>query len=91
MYRAYHQEHTRQFELWVASGYDHYRKPNMPPLPPEVNDLRCEARTRAGTPCKRKDIYLNGRCRLHGGLSTGPTSDEGKQISSLNAKKREKP
>jgi hypothetical protein len=38
----------------------------------------CQARTRAGTPCKRRDIYENGRCPLHGGLSTGPTTQEGK-------------
>jgi hypothetical protein len=38
----------------------------------------CGARTRAGTPCKMKAIYENGRCKLHGGLSTGPTTPEGK-------------
>jgi hypothetical protein len=37
----------------------------------------CQARTRAGTPCKRRDIYYNGRCPLHGGLSTGPITPEG--------------
>ena len=37
---------------------------------------RCGARTRAGTPC-RSPAMGNGRCRLHGGLSTGPTSPEG--------------
>lgn len=41
-------------------------------MPPELHDLRCGAKTRAGTPCKRRDLYLSGRCRLHGGLSTGP-------------------
>lgn len=40
--------------------------------PPELHELRCGARTRAGTPCKRRDLYKSGRCRLHGGLSTGP-------------------
>jgi ribosomal protein L32 len=37
---------------------------------------RCGARTRAGTPC-RSPAMRNGRCRMHGGLSTGPTSPEG--------------
>ena len=37
---------------------------------------RCGARTRAGTSC-RSPAMSNGRCRLHGGLSTGPTSPEG--------------
>ena len=30
---------------------------------------RCGAKTRAGTPCKRRARWPHGRCRLHGGLS----------------------
>ena len=37
---------------------------------------RCGARTRAGTPC-RSPAMRNGRCRMHGGLSTGPRTREG--------------
>ncbi|MES0404071.1 MAG: HGGxSTG domain-containing protein, partial [Hyphomicrobium sp.] len=33
--------------------------------------ITCNARTRAGHPCKRKAL-ANGRCPNHGGLSTGP-------------------
>jgi hypothetical protein len=36
----------------------------------------CGARTRAGTPCRRWPMP-NGRCRLHGGCSTGPRTAEG--------------
>jgi hypothetical protein len=61
---------------------------NYPPIPPELLDLRCGATTRAGTPCQLKGLYRCGRCRLHGGLSTGPTSPEGKAKSALNGKKR---
>jgi hypothetical protein len=32
---------------------------------------RCEAMTRAGTPCQRPALRGRKRCRLHGGLSTG--------------------
>jgi hypothetical protein len=39
-------------------------------------DVRCGARTRAGTPCLRWPMP-NGRCRLHGGCSTGPRTAEG--------------
>ncbi len=52
----------------------------------------CGARTRAGTPCRRKDLYENGRCRLHGGWSTGPRTPEGKVKVTQNlpwVKKRE--
>jgi hypothetical protein len=38
----------------------------------------CGARTRQdGHPCKRKAL-ANGRCRIHGGLSTGPKTIEGR-------------
>ena len=47
----------------------------------------CGARTRSGTPCKIRAIYNNGRCKLHGGLSTGPKTKAGKKRSSMNAKK----
>lgn len=33
--------------------------------------VSCGAKTRAGTPCKRKDMLRGGRCRMHGGKSTG--------------------
>src|ERR687887_662835 len=37
----------------------------------------CGARTRRGTACRCK-VLANGRCRLYGGLSTGPKTLRGK-------------
>ena len=37
---------------------------------------RCGAKTRAGHPCKNWGMD-NGRCRMHGGKSTGPQTPEG--------------
>jgi hypothetical protein len=37
---------------------------------------RCEAKTRRGTSCQCPAMS-NGRCRLHGGKSTGPKTAEG--------------
>jgi len=44
----------------------------------------CGAKTRTGRPCiahavwdKENDCPVNGRCRFHGGLSTGPKTIEG--------------
>jgi hypothetical protein len=37
---------------------------------------RCGAKTRRGTSCQCPAMK-NGRCRLHGGLSTGPKTAEG--------------
>lgn len=42
--------------------------------------LRCGARTRAGHPCGRYAMK-NGRCRMHGGLSTGPRTPKGLERS----------
>jgi len=41
---------------------------------------RCGAKTRKGPAC-RNPAMKNGRCRLHGGKSTGPTSPEGLERS----------
>ena len=51
----------------------------------------CGAKTRAGTPCKRKDLYINGRCKMHGGLSTGPKTKKSKKRSSQNGFKKRIP
>ena len=37
---------------------------------------RCGAKTRNGTSCQCPAM-ANGRCRLHGGLSTGPKTADG--------------
>jgi hypothetical protein len=56
-------------------------------LPPECRDMTCGATTRAGTPCKRRDLHRSGRCKLHGGLSTGPRTAKGKRRSARNGKR----
>lgn len=48
----------------------------------------CGAKTRMGTPCQSKSIKGKKRCKLHGGLSTGPRTKEGKQIISAAQKNR---
>ena len=48
---------------------------------------RCLAKTRRGTACQRPAYKHNGRCGLHGGLSTGSKTLEGlKRISEANLK-----
>src|SRR5262249_10836138 len=55
-----------------------FGRPNRIPLPlqPRIKEV-CGARTRQGRACERPALK-NGRCRNHGGLSTGPTTPEGK-------------
>ena len=44
---------------------------------PNWQGIRCEARTRRGTLCQRPGTKRNGKCKLHGGRSTGPRTQEG--------------
>jgi len=39
----------------------------------------CGARTRSGRPCRAPGVGKGGRCRMHGGLSTGPRTEAGRQ------------
>ncbi|MFV7784205.1 HGGxSTG domain-containing protein [Shewanella marisflavi] len=39
---------------------------------------KCGAKTRSGKPCQRYGNKTNGRCKLHGGRSTGPKTKQGK-------------
>jgi hypothetical protein len=45
-------------------------------LPLAQSCPRCGARTRSGGAC-RSPSMSNGRCRMHGGKSTGPRTPEG--------------
>jgi hypothetical protein len=49
---------------------------------------RCGAHARStGEPCEAKAMR-NGRCRLHGGLSTGPKTERGRRAVSESVKRR---
>ena len=46
---------------------------------------RCGAKTRRGTACQRPANKQNGRCRLHGGASSGPRTEQGRaKIAAAN-------
>jgi hypothetical protein len=59
---------------------------------------RCGARCRDGHPCQARAVWdpvagqpRNGRCRLHGGLSTGPRTAEGRaRIAESNRRRGRK-
>ena len=52
---------------------------------PDWPGKRCGAKTRRGTACLRPANKINGRCRLHGGASTGPRTADGRaRISAAN-------
>ena len=52
---------------------------------PDWPGQRCGAKTRRSTACQRPANRKNGRCRLHGGASTGAKTEEGlARISAAN-------
>ena len=54
------------------------------PLPDRLRGVTCGAKTRSG-PCTHAPIsQRNGRCKAHGGLSTGPRSAQGKAQALAN-------
>jgi hypothetical protein len=66
--------------------------PKYPPFPPECEGMACGAKAKStGAPCKSTQIFRNGRCRHHGGLSTGPKSTAGKLAALGNLKQFTEP
>ena len=54
----------------------------------QVDLSRCGAYARTtGNPCQAKAL-TNGRCKNHGGMSTGPKTPEGRQAISQATRKR---
>ena len=52
---------------------------------PDWPGQRCGAKTRRGTACRRPANKRNGRCRLHGGASSGPRTEQGRaKIAATN-------
>ena len=39
----------------------------------------CGARNRRGLPCQCKLLLRGNKCKFHGGMSTGPKTEEGKR------------
>ena len=54
-------------------------------------DWFCGAINRAGLPCRMLAIFNNGRCKWHGGASTGPKTDAGKEQARINGRKGGRP
>ncbi len=85
VFKRYIELHETAMVDWALRGYEAHYTPTLQ-LPDSLLDMCCEARTRAGSPCKQKSIYKNGRCKWHGGLSTGPKTELGKQQCRINGR-----
>lgn len=84
--RAVYAENAARHARHIAARGARPAEPDLraPPFPDALRGLTCGARTRAGTPCKRTAIESNGRCKNHGGSSTGPRSKEGMEAARAN-------
>lgn len=78
-YKAWDLKRELRLEQYHATNWKHpsRRRRNRP---------QCGARCRDGHECKAKAVVnpktdkpINGRCRMHGGLSTGARTAEGKE------------
>lgn len=75
----------RQYEVRALLWKDQSRRRQARP--------KCGSKCRDGHSCKAKAVVdpktdepLNGRCRMHGGLSTGAKTEEGRKRSKKAAK-----
>lgn len=82
--RAEYERVVQGFSLPPPRGWNRTPLPPYPPFPEDLRGMACGAKTRAGTRCKMTAIFRNGRCKLHGGMSTGPRSIAGKVRSAAN-------
>jgi hypothetical protein len=89
-WRKYSRMHAHIAAAWAARGYQ-YPPPRYPAMPDDLAQLACGAKTRAGTPCKLTALHACGRCKLHGGKSTGPKSEAGRRQAAENGKKGGRP
>lgn len=73
---------------WLAALEQRAAKATALAVVRKLNERSCCAKTRAGTPCKRRGLGKGGRCANHGGLSTGPKTTEGRQRIAEAQRKR---
>ena len=66
---------------------DGYTKRGVPADYAGDDPAFCNARTKSGRPCRALGLPGTGRCRWHGGLSTGPKTEAGKARCTENLAK----
>ena len=92
--RKKYKQYCANYRQWLLNLHTHATTSQHPPpeLPEECKNMRCGAKTRSNTPCKLDGTnYANGRCKFHGGRSTGPKTQAGKDKSALNSRKKTNP
>jgi hypothetical protein len=85
--KAWKRAHRRVAADWKARYGDSIPVPVSPIFPDGLVGLSCGARTRQGGSCKQPALLPSGRCRYHGGESTGARTAEGKAKSAANGRR----
>ena len=80
-------EHSAESRARVA----YVRKPPVPGRRETNPDWFCGAVNQSGLPCRMLAIFDNGRCKWHGGCSTGPKTEAGKEQARINGLKGGRP
>jgi hypothetical protein len=84
--KAHYRECAKAHQEWIDAGYP-FAMRIIPPFPEECRGMLCGAKTRSGRPCRNDGTsYSNGRCKFHGGASTGPKTEAGKKQSAINGR-----
>lgn len=75
------------FRRWWATAIEAEKAGRyVPRCPSYLRGLTCGANKRNGKACGSTMLCANGRCKFHGGASTGPRSAEGRARSLENLK-----
>ena len=80
-------EKRKLFRKWWASAAKAQAEGRMVwGCPSYLRGLTCGAIKRGGQPCRSTTLCANGRCKFHGGRSTGPRTPEGRAKALENLK-----
>lgn len=75
------------FRQWAAKANEAKAAGRyVPRFPRYLRGLSCGAIKRNGMPCGSTTLCANGRCKFHGGASTGPRTPEGRARALENLK-----
>jgi hypothetical protein len=85
-----HKARSEHHRAYLADWHNWFTNQCQGPAPTigerlgKIHIQTCGARNRKGQPCQVKTLSRNGRCKFHGGLSTGPKTPEGKAKALAN-------
>ena len=73
-------------QWWAGAAKAHAEDRMVYSCPSYLRGLTCGANKRGGQTCRSTTLCANGRCKFHGGRSTGPRTPEGRAKALENLK-----